>query len=468
MGENINHETALSRYLNMANVLIIEDDQVFSELLVMHLEDKNHQTQTASTLKQARAHLAHTLPDVILLDQQLPDGFGIDILKEITNYKPHPPVIMITGVSDNSLAIEAMGLGAHDFIRKPMDEIELDTTLINALKTHRLSRQVTALTHTDDYQISIGQIVGDSPAILSICKTIGSVAATSAPVLITGESGTGKEVLARALHHHSRRQGLFLPINCSALSENLLESELFGHEKGSFTGADSQKMGKFEQTTDGTLFLDELGEMPGLLQTKLLRVLQEGSYERVGGTQTLFSNARIIAATNRDLKSMISAGLFREDLFYRLNVVHIHIPPLRERMEDLPLLINHLLTKINLKQNTTVKHIAESALRRMKDYLWPGNIREVENILTRAAVMTRTDTITEDLLLLPGEHEETSDDTDSLSETGAPRLISLDTLEHEHIQNILEYSRWHKGKACEILGISRPALERKIKKYSLV
>ncbi|HIP52799.1 MAG TPA: sigma-54-dependent Fis family transcriptional regulator [Chromatiales bacterium] len=451
----------------MANILIIEDDEVFSELLVMHLEDRNHEPQTARTLKQARQLLAESIPDIILLDQQLPDGFGTDVLKEIVEHSPHPPVIMITGVSDNTLAIQAMGLGAHDFIRKPMDEVELDTTLANALKSHRLSRQVSAITHAEDYQVDIDQIVGKSPSILEICKTIGSVASSNAPVLITGESGTGKEIVARALHHHSGRTGLFLPINCSALAENLLESELFGHEKGSFTGAVARKAGKFEQAIDGTLFLDELGEMPASLQAKLLRVLQEGSFERVGGTQTLHSNTRILAATNRDLKAMVSTGRFREDLFYRLNVVHIHLPPLRERMEDMPLLTEHLLAKINVRQHTAVKHLAENAWRRMKEYQWPGNIRELENILTRAAVLARTDTITVDLLALPDESMNENLDNENTDDFPALGLISLDEIEQEHIREILEHTRWHKGRACEILGISRPALDRKITKYGL-
>ena len=273
-------------------------------------------------------------------------------------------------------------------------------------------------------------------------------------------------MVARALHHHSGRSGLFLPINCSALAENLLESELFGHEKGSFTGAVAHKEGKFEQTVDGTLFLDKLGEMPAALQAKLLRVLQEGSFERVGGTQMQYSNARILAATNRDIKAMVGSGQFREDLFYRLNVIHIHLPPLRERMDDMPLLTEHLLAKINNKQHTTVKHLAENAWHRLKEYPWPGNIRELENILTRAAVLARTDTITADLLALPDNSENgesgTVDDTSSKL-----RLVSLEELENEHIQKILVHTRWHKGKACEILCISRPALDRKITKYGL-
>ncbi len=447
----------------MANVLIIEDNEVFSELLLMFMEDRDHQAQIAPNLAVAREKLSMDMPDIILLDQELPDGLGIDFLKEITSLDFHPPVIMITGVTDNKLIMQAMKLGAHDFIRKPVNDIELETTFNNALKTYRLSRQVSAIKQAEDYQVDIGQIIGKTPSIIEICKIIGSTASSSAPILITGESGTGKEVVAKAIHHHSERQGLLLPINCSALAENLLESELFGHEKGSFTGAVATKEGKFEHAIDGTLFLDELGEMPPSLQAKLLRVLQEGSFERVGGTQTINSNARIIAATNKDLNELIEKGEFREDLFYRLNVVHIHLPPLRERKEDLPLLVEHLISKINMKQHTSIKHISEDSWQGIKNYSWPGNIRELENILTRAAIMTRSDTINAEQLALPNHSKAST--SDSASQNKELQLISLEKLESHHIEGVLKYTHWHKGKTCEILKISRPALDRKIIKF---
>jgi DNA-binding NtrC family response regulator len=450
----------------MANVLIIEDDEVFSELLVMFMEDIQHSPQAAFNLQQARQILKQGMPDLILLDQELPDGMGIELLKEIIEQPSHPPIIMITGVTDNKLIMQAMQSGAHDFIRKPLDEITLGTTIDNALKSHRLTRQVPAIENPDQYHIDIGQIIGKSPAIVEICKIVGKVASSNAPVLITGESGTGKEVVARSLHYHSERPGLLLPVNCSALAENLLESELFGHEKGSFTGAVSAKEGKFELTKNGTLFLDELGEMPANLQAKLLRVLQEGTFERVGGTSTLQTSARIIAATNKNLEEMIKSGDFREDLFYRLNVVHIHIPPLRERMEDMPILIEHLLNKINVKQNTHVKHLAEKAWEKLNNYDWPGNIRELENVLTRAVILSRSDTITLEQLDLP-EKMSSKPSSDSGALLAEHKIISLDKVESEHIKIILKHTHWHKGKACEILGISRPALDRKIFKYQI-
>jgi two-component system response regulator AtoC len=451
----------------MADILIIEDDNVFGELLAMHLEDRSHRPTLVPSINDARVLLEKSQPDAVLLDQQLPDGFGVDLLRDIKARSNAPPVIMITGVSDNTLAIRAMQLGAYDFIRKPMDEIELDTTLGNALRNHRLSRQVSAITNSDDYRVDLNQIVGESPAILEVCKTIGAVAKRVAPVLITGGSGTGKEIVARAIHNYSERDGLFLALNCSALAEGILESELFGHDKGSFTGANARKEGRFELAAGGTLFLDELGEMPSSLQAKLLRVLQEGTFERVGGTQTLHSEARIIAATNRDLKAMIADGDFREDLYYRLNVVHIDLPPLRERLEDLPALTEHLLTKINARQHTAVRHISDAAWRQMKNYAWPGNIRELENLLTRAAILTRTDTLTPEVLALPKDDDRTETATGAAVQLTEPRLISLDELEHEHIETVLHHVRWHKGKACEILGISRPSLERKIDKFGI-
>jgi DNA-binding NtrC family response regulator len=451
----------------MADILIVEDDQVFSELLAMHLEDLGHRARVAGGAHQARQLLEQETADAVLLDQQLPDALGMDLLREIAAAPDHPPVIVITGVGDNTLAIEAMRQGAYDFIRKPMDQLELDTTLANALRTHRLTRSVAAATPGDDQRVDVNEIIGSSPQILDVCKSVGAVAARQAPVLITGESGTGKELVARAIHNHSGRLGRFLPINCSALAENLLESELFGHEKGSFTGAVARKKGKFELASDGTLFLDELGEMPGSLQAKLLRVLQDGTYARVGGMELLRSEARIIAATNRDPRAMVREGRLREDLFYRLNVVQIHLPPLRKRMQDLPVLTEHLLRRINAKQHTGVRHIAEGAWQQLKDYRWPGNIRELENVLTRAAVLARGDTLTTDFLALAPNTDPQRPAGEEQEQVPSLRLITLEALEREHVRAVLAHVRWHKGKACEILGISRPALDRKIEKYQL-
>lgn len=450
----------------MADILIVEDDPVFGEVLQMHLEDGGHHPRLLNTVREAHDYLEQSTPDAVLLDHQLPDGYGLDLLREISARTAAPPVIMITGVSDNTLAIKAMQLGAFDFIRKPMDEIELDVTLANALNRHRLTRQVSAILENEGGLVDVDQIVGESPQILDVCKTIGAVATHSAPVLITGESGTGKEVIARAIHHHSERSGPFLAVNCSALAEGVLESELFGHEKGSFTGASHRREGRFELASGGTLFLDELGDIPLPLQAKLLRVLQEGTFERVGGSRTLRSDARVVAATHRDLRTLIAEGRFREDLFYRLNVIHMNLPPLRERMQDLPALTEHMLKKINQRQHTAIRHVADASWRKMKEYAWPGNVRELENLLTRAALLARSDTISPDLIALSPESPDRIQ-IDPQGEKATPQLKSLDQLESEHVAAILAHVKWHKGRACEILGISRPALERKINKYGL-
>ena len=452
----------------MANVLIVEDNTSISELLSMQMEDLGHTAFVAPDLHNARALCDGGEIDAVLLDYQLPDGSGMDLLQEIKVSDPELPIIMVTGVGDTALAIEAMKEGAYDFIRKPMDEVELKTTLGNALNTSRLSRKVATITSSADYQVSVGSIIGQSNAIIQVCKTIGRVAESDTSVLITGECGTGKEVVAKALHHHSSRPGLFIPINCSAIVETLLESELFGHEKGSFTGAHARKEGKFEIANDGTLFLDEIGEMPLTLQPKLLRILQERSFERVGGHQTLHTSARIIAATNRTLTEMVKDKSFREDLYYRLNIVTIHLPPLRERMEDLPLLTEHLLHKNNVKLHKTIKGLASSAWSMLKRYSWPGNVRELENVLARAVVLAPGDTITPDLLNISPDGSDRAEPAQADAErSDEPELISLEQLEARQVQAILTHTRWHKGKACEILGISRPALERKIAKYGL-
>jgi DNA-binding NtrC family response regulator len=447
----------------MAKILIVEDDAALAELLAMHLEDVGHSVAWAATVIGAQARLGQAGWEAVLLDYQLPDGNGLDLLRWIKSLDAQLPVIMITGVSDTALAIESLKLGAYDFIRKPMDEAELDTTLGNALAVQRLSGKVEAILTSEDYRVSIESIVGRSRAILEVCKTIGKVAPTDATVLITGGSGTGKEVVARAIHHHSGRPGLFLPVNCSALVETLLESELFGHEKGSFTGAHAQKRGKFEIASDGTLFLDEIGEMSTALQAKLLRVLQERSFERVGGTQPLITTARVIAATNRDLGAMVEEGRFREDLFYRLNVVTVHLPPLRERLDDLEPLVEHLLRKINRELHRSVMRVAPAAWACLRGYPWPGNVRELENVLTRAVVLARGDVLTPDLLGICSRAAPAG----VPAEEGGPALITLDELEARHVRAVLAHTGWHKGRTCEILGISRPALERKIHKYRL-
>ncbi len=447
----------------MADILIVEDDPGFGELLLMHLEDQGHTVRLAGSIAEGREQFQLAVPDAVLLDQQLPDGLGTQLLEAFTGMADHPPVIIITGVSDTRLVIEAMQRGAYDFIRKPLEPLELDTRLGNALRQHRLSRQVAA-SASQTLEAGPDAIVGTSPAIIEILKTVGRVADSGACCLITGDSGTGKEVIARALHRHSGRTGPFLAINCSAIVDTLLESELFGHEKGAFTGADARKAGKFEIASDGTLFLDEIGELQPAMQAKLLRVLQEGRFQRVGGNQELRTGARIVAATHRDLQAMVREGSFREDLYYRLNVIRLHLPPLRERTEDLAPLVEHLLGRIARRLHRPVPRLSEAAWRELRDYPWPGNVRELENVLTRATVLAPDNILTPDLLGLSATAAPASVGDEQPEEV---ELISLDDVEARHVRAILEHTRWHKGRACGILGISRPALDRKIAKYGL-
>jgi len=450
----------------MADILIVEDDPTLREVLEMQVEDMQHRPIAVGTIGEAREKLESACPDLMLLDQQLPDGTGLELLREIHDRPCMPPVIMITGVRDTDLAIVAMKEGAYDFIRKPMDVDELTTSIGNVLNSSRTNHRVGSDGTAETGSQSTPDIIGDSPAIIAIAKTIGRVAVTNATVLITGESGTGKEVIARSIHHHSGRDGAFIPINCSAIVETLLESELFGHEKGSFTGATARKEGKFEAAAHGTLFLDEIGEMAMGLQAKLLRVLQERNFVRVGGNDSIPSSARIIAATNRDLQAMVEANTFREDLYFRLNVITLELPPLRERIGDLPPLVDHLLARIAHQVHKRITHISKDAWTMLKAYPWPGNIRELENVLTRAVILAPGDVLTRDLFGLAPPAPETSPDASAAMDSG-PELVSLEELERRQVKAILEYTHWNKGKTCEILGITRPTLDRKIGKYEL-
>ena len=304
--------------------------------------------------------------------------------------------------------------------------------------------------------------------MLQVSKEIGLSAESNANVLITGETGTGKEVVARLIHLHSKRQGPFLAINCAAIVDTLLESELFGHEKGAFTGAVSRKIGKFELARDGTLFLDEIGELAPPLQAKLLRALQERVIERVGGTQPIHTDCRLIAATNRDLVAQAAEDRFREDLIYRIKVISIHMPPLRERKEDIPLLTQALLSRIAQRLHKPDLQISDGALARLEQHDWPGNVRELENVLTQAAVHARGNVVTPDLVALDAPADEPPGRERPAETGGADTVLrSLDQVEAEHIQRVLDHNDGHKGRTCEILGISRPALDRKIRKYEL-
>lgn len=451
----------------MQRLLLVEDDAAFRELLSLHLEDAGYQVEVVATLAAARVALGRN--DALLLDQRLPDGGGIDFLAEVHEQRPDLPVIMITGLSDTGLsdtdlAIAAIKAGAYDFIRKPVDTTALDATLRNALHSHNLARKIKFV--AESTRVGLDSIVGVSQAMLEVCKTIGRVAPTQACVLISGESGTGKEVVARAIHSHSDRHGLFLPINCSAIVETLLENELFGHEKGSYTGAVATKAGKFELAQDGTLFLDEIGDLPLPLQAKLLRVLQEGGFERVGGNHTLNCNARIVAATHRDLVSMVAQQSFREDLYYRLNGLELKLPALRERSDRL-LLIRTLLAAESDGVNI---RIAEDAFAALNAYSWPGNIRQLRNILRTAAALCEDRIIR--LEDLPAEITGMSLHCSTQNALGYGAALThvsggLAQAEREALLQELDQHHWNITNTAARLGFSRNTLYRKMRKHGI-
>ncbi len=450
-------------------LLIIEDDTSLGQMLGMHFEDQGYQVDIAADCGQALMLCREKAFDLILLDQRLPDGFGIDLLVQILQMHPGQAVVMMTGEHDLELAIDAIKKGATEFVHKPIRTEELQAVVDKVLETRRQNK--SARTSISQSSGPTRELIGRSNVMLAVSKEIALSATSNANVLITGESGTGKEVVARLIHQHSGRTGAFIAVNCAALVETLLESELFGHEKGAFTGAAARKLGKFELANEGTLFLDEVGEMSPQLQAKLLRALQERVFERVGGTSSLHTSARVITATHRDLFTRAREGEFREDLIYRLNVVSIHLPPLRERKEDIPLLAQALLERIGNAIEKPGLSITEQALQALQQQDWPGNVRELENLLTQAGVHARDKLITPDLLMpaAAAVHTNPAQSNASSAEAKTPDRVlrTLEQVEAEHIQNVLKHTGGHKGNTCRILNISRPALDRKISKYAL-
>ncbi|MAF31319.1 MAG: sigma-54-dependent Fis family transcriptional regulator [Magnetococcales bacterium] len=444
------------------DIFIIDDDPHLAEMLLLHFEDLGYSCQSAQSGRQAKEKLAGLKPKIFFLDQHLPDTLGITLLPELKDMYPETPVLMITGKHDMELAIEAIKLGATDYIHKPIDIEELNASVEKCLSPKRTKKDMTITTH--DEKAGEPRIIGSSRKMIDVVKQIALASTNDATVLIQGETGTGKELVAKAIHYHSGKEGAFLAVNCGAIVENLLESEMFGHEKGAFTGAAERKEGKFALAQNGTLFLDEIGELSPKLQSKLLRVLQEGTFERVGGSETLTTNAHIVAATHRDLDQMIADGLFREDLMYRLKIMTVHVPPLRERVEDIKLLTPYLLAKINQKIGKNITGMTDDAYYKLEAHSWPGNVRELENVLTRACAMNRTGIISADQIVI--EYGADSAGAHDLDHEAIP-LVSLEELERRHVTKTLERTGGHKGQACDILGISRPALDRKIKKFKI-
>jgi two-component system response regulator AtoC len=378
---------------------------------------------------------------------------------------------MITAHHDMDTTINAMKAGAFDYIRKPINVDELDIAIRKALKSIEMEKKISGLLMEPSRQFKVGDIIGTGKEMSEIFKTIGIVSQNKTTVLIQGESGTGKELIAKVIHNNTAPNEPYIAVNCSAIVETLLESELFGHEKGSFTGAFARKLGKFELARYGTVFLDEISEMSINLQAKLLRVLQEMEFDRVGGKDRVKVNARIIAATNKDLKTLVKEGKFRDDLFYRLNIVSIRIPPLRERRGDIPPLVDYLITKINRDLHKRILGVSDELMDTFLKYSWPGNVRELENLLVRAVVVAKGQ------ILGRADFPELLDDVENKCEPergGAidfmkmGKLLTLDEIEEKYIRKVIKESgNKTKGEICEILGISRPTFERKLEKYGI-
>jgi DNA-binding NtrC family response regulator len=442
------------------SVLIVDDDPELRNLMKDILEDQSFQVAVARDGKEALSCLEdHEFP-VVLTDLRMKGMDGAELLEEIVKSHPASNVIMMTAFGTVESAVEAMKHGAFDYLTKPIKTDELLVTIEKALREAMLRREVVQLRQQVKREYAFDQILGKSKPMQEVFDLIRRVADTQTNILITGESGTGKELVAKAIHFNSSRKNMpFIPVNCAAIPEFLLESELFGHMKGSFTDAKSDKRGLFEEAHKGTLFLDEISEMPMMLQAKLLRAVQEREIRRVGATRPVAVDVRIIAATNLHLAEEVQAKRFREDLYYRLNVIEIRLPPLRERKEDIPLLCDMMLEKSSVGRQKEVTKMSEATLGLLLDYAWPGNVRELENIMERAVTLAQGSILTPNDL--PAGIRDAQGDR-HLVEESAERVLSLEEIEHLYIQRMLEKTGGNKFKAAQMLGIDRKTLYRKL------
>lgn len=442
----------------MKSILIIDDDPLIRKTLSSHLSKADYEVSMAEDGEEGLRSYDESMPDLTILDIRLPDMSGIEVLSRIREKDNNARIIIMTAYDDMKTTVDAIKLGAFEYLVKPLDYVELDLTINKAFQMQSLEDKVSYLVEEQQKEYTIDNIIGRSQQMREVFKLIGSVANTRTNILIQGESGTGKELVAKAIHFNSPyNREPFIVINCSAISDTLLESELFGHVKGAFTDAVCETKGKFEIAGKGTLFLDEVGDVSPNLQSKLLRVIETRDFMKVGGEKVLKTEARIIAATNQDLKTLIEQGKFREDLYYRLKVVEISLPPLRERKEDIPDLVAYLLEKINRELRKNVKKIPPEVMKLLKDLSWNGNVRELENALTRAVILAKGDVILAENLPV---------------DTGRKRifpeeLISLREVEKKYIQHVLNASKGNKTRASQTLKITRPTLDKKIKEYKL-
>jgi two-component system nitrogen regulation response regulator GlnG len=469
----------------MAHVLLIDDDPDLIAEQVRHaFPAPSHRVEVARTGSDGLTRVTTEPPDVVLLDFRLPDRPGLDVFEAIRTADARIPVVFVTLMKTADAAIEAMKRGAFDYLFKPLEPAQLRRVLGEALEVARRMQEPAVLAETLPEEDVASAIVGACPAMREVYKSVGRVAAQEVPVLITGETGTGKELVARAIYQHSRRsRSPFFALNCAAIPENLLESELFGHEKGAFTGAERRRIGRFEQVSSGTLFLDEIGDMPLALQAKMLRVLQEQTFERVGGGETIKTDVRIISATHRDLNALSGDGRFRSDLYYRLGVFSIHLPPLRERADDLAILVQHYLRRFNRELGREVRDVSPEALAQLQAYPWPGNIRELQSVLKQALLQARGNVLLP--AFLPALRSEPSELTagplaaadDSTLETFITGCLSSKEgdlyaeahrrLDRLFLTRVLENTGGNQQQAALRLGISRETLRRRLRELGI-
>jgi len=467
----------------MPILLVVDDEASILHAFRRAFREPDIKLVTVSTATEAYEAVAQHQPDVVVLDVQLPDQSGLEAFRRIHQMDARIPVIFITGHGTTDLAIEAMKLGAYEFLLKPLELEPLRELIERAFEISRLMHVPVVV--PGDAPPAPGPsdvLVGRCPAMQAVYKAIGRVASQDVTVLILGESGTGKELVARAIYRHSRRdKGPFLAINCAAIPEPLLESEMFGHERGAFTGADRKKIGKFEQCSGGTLFLDEIGDMTALTQTKFLRVLQEQRFERVGGNETVQTDVRILAATNHDLEKLVDAGQFRSDLYYRLGDFTIKLPPLRERTDDLPLLVEHFVTRFSRELGKNVHQAAPETLEILARYPWPGNLRELQSVLKQAILQATGPVLVPDFLppVLTAERKERTAPTAfpdwarfiaERLQAGAQDLYAeaLAQMERQLITALLEHTGGNQLQAAKILGITRGSLRTKIRALGII
>ncbi|MGA1870877.1 MAG: sigma-54-dependent transcriptional regulator [bacterium] len=475
----------------MEKILIVDNDEGLVHFLSRFFTKKGYDVSACTDGRSTLDILATNTFDLILLDYKMPELSGLDTLREIKKFHIKTPVIIMTAYGTTETAIEAMKLGAYDYLLKPFDREELSRITSDALEVNRIMNEIVSFPDTNNkipsYSKALVKIVGSNKKMQEVYKLIGQIAQKDVTVLVTGESGTGKELVARAIYHHSCRQDKpFLTVNCPAIPDTLFESELFGYEKGAFTGAERTHLGKFERCDGGTLFFDEIGDMSVSTQAKVLRVLQEGEIERLGGTETIKVNVRIIAATNKNLEKEVEAGRFREDLYWRLKIISINLPPLRDRLDDIPALVDYFVYRFSEEYHKPIRHIAELAIEKLKSHLWFGNIRELENCLRRTVLLCTGDVILEEYIMFSLGHKDSQKTADreqlitnlkNKLDDLIPELLRfsqqnahaniIELVEEMLVSKAMKECHYNQVQAAKMLGISRNTLRHRIKKYNI-